>query len=587
MTEAPGATRTGRFRGTLLSRRPLAECAPGGARHAGCRVHLRGYVANRDELAGLLAPPAGRDADDAELIALAYRRWGDALQTRVEGEYAVAVLDETHDVALLTHDRTAIVPVFYREDRDGLGFASHLADLAPDGGGALDEDYLADYLTTGFVETARTPYPDIRRLLPGESLTFERGRATVRRTWDLASVAPLEGASDTEYEERLRETLGRVIGPAALGGRAWGELSGGLDSSTVVAFAAPAGITALSVVYPTMPDANEELWMRDVVEMHDLAWERLEGDRALPFAAPPDTAFSEPTVAVIDVAANRQQDELLASHGVELLLTGAGGDAVLRADGPPQHLADPLFRLHPVRTARELARWRSSRPPRRSWLYWATRHALQPAYDHLLGRTPREIPNRGLPSWIRSEYERDRRLRRRARRRKATRAPTPGQQAHWDQIWTMSMAAGVAGQRETPHEVRRPLLQAPLVELMFSVPWEQKLRPDCDRYLQRRALRGVLPETVRRRATKTAFSQPVLEGLRRNRDWVELLTDSPRLAEHGIVELETWRETVAQARFGRTHTDKHFLAAVSLEVWLQQRLSAPSAASESGSRPAR
>lgn len=538
--------------------------------HAGCRVLLRGYVANRDELAGVLAPGAGSAASDQELIALAYRRWGERLQTRVTGQFAAAVLDEQRDVALLTHDRSGTVPVFHRQGEDRVEFASHLADLAPAAAAPLDEDYLSDYLATGFVETARTPYPGVARLLPGQSVHVERGRASVRRTWDLASVPPLECRSDAEYEEHFRDALAKVVGPAAAGGRAWVELSGGLDSSTVAAVAAPAGLTALSMIYPSMPAASEELWMRDVVEMHDLPWERIEADRFLPFAALPDTVFPEPTVTITDSAFKRARDELLEARGVDVLVTGAGGDSVLCAPDQPHHLADDLYRLRPRRAVRELARWREAAPARRSWLYWAARHAIEPVADHLRGRAIREVPDRGLPSWIAAGYARERRLERRPRRRRATRARTPGLQAQWDSIWTMSVAAGVGGQRETAYEVRQPLLQAPLVELMFAVPWEQKLRPDCDRYLQRRAMRGILPETVRRRAGKSGYTEPLLEGLRRSRDWQELLTDSPKLAERGIVDLEPWREAVSQARFGRTHTDKHFMAAVSLEAWLQQ-----------------
>src|SRR3712207_4628922 len=134
----------------------------------------------------------------------------------------------------------------------------------------------------------------------------------------------------------------------------------------------------------------------------------------------------------------------------------------------------------------------------------------------------------------------------------------------------MCVSSPVAAQRPAPYELRRPLLHAPLVEFMFGVPWEQRLRPDCDRYLQRRALRRILPESVRLRGNKGAYSQVVFDGLRRSREWTDLLTESPRLAERGIVDLGRWREAVTQARFGRTYTDRHFLTAVSLEAWLQQ-----------------
>lgn len=227
-------------------------------------------------------------------------------------------------------------------------------------------------------------------------------------------------------------------------------------------------------------------------------------------------------------------------------------------------------RLRPIRGARELAAWRRESEPKRSWLFWVVRHVLQPSLDHLRGCTigTADIPT--LPGWISRGYAATTGLERRRRRRATARCRTPGLQALSDEMWTMGLAAAVSAQRSTPYERRHPLLHAPLVEFMFRVPWEEKLRPGRGRHLQRRALRGVLPESVRLRTGKSGYSQPIFEGLRRNRDWTDLLTEDPRLAARGMVDLDRWREAVAQARFGRTHTDRHFLAAVSLEVFLQQ-----------------
>jgi len=119
------------------------------------------------------------------------------------------------------------------------------------------------------------------------------------------------------------------------------------------------------------------------------------------------------------------------------------------------------------------------------------------------------------------------------------------------------------------HEVRSPLLYRPLVEFMYSIPWGQKLRPRCDRYLQRRALKGVLPEAVRRRGTKASGSAALIEGLRRSKDWIPYLCDTPLMAEAGIADADEWRRSVRQAAVGQTHGDCYFLAGVAVETWLR------------------
>jgi asparagine synthase (glutamine-hydrolysing) len=119
------------------------------------------------------------------------------------------------------------------------------------------------------------------------------------------------------------------------------------------------------------------------------------------------------------------------------------------------------------------------------------------------------------------------------------------------------------------YEVRFPLLYRPLVEFMSAIPWEQKMRPRCDRYLQRRALKGVLPEVVRRRASKARGTWSLVEGLRRSKEWVQYLCDSPLMAEHGLADAEEWRQAVRQAAVGQTHGDMYFMAGVAVEAWLK------------------
>ena len=122
-----------------------------------------------------------------------------------------------------------------------------------------------------------------------------------------------------------------------------------------------------------------------------------------------------------------------------------------------------------------------------------------------------------------------------------------------------------------PFDLRFPLLYRPLVEFMLGIPWEQKLRPECDRYLHRRAMTGILPEQVRLRTDKAGPEEAQFEGLRRDSPWLDLLLTRPRVVERGYVDARRWSEAVNQARFGRIVSMRHFIAAATLEVWLQQR----------------
>jgi asparagine synthase (glutamine-hydrolysing) len=292
----------------------------------------------------------------------------------------------------------------------------------------------------------------------------------------------------------------------------------------------------------------------------------------LPFSRPPTEFLGEPTMAVIDEARRRLYDGTLASHGVTVLLNGDGGDTVLcTSPGPmPRHLADSLFDGKPVAALQSLARWKSGAHEQRSSVYWLLRALVAPSAAYLRSDRVR-VERVPFPEWFRQDYARAMGLERRGRRRPgAPRMRQPGRQALWDDLWIEALGMTTFPRRAMTYSLRMPLMYRPLVEFMASIPWEQKLRPRCDRWLQRRALKGVLPELIRRRASKGGGTAPYVEGLRRSPGWMSYLTDAPLMAERGIVDAAAWRHAVRQASVGRTNSDRFFFAGVALETWLRQ-----------------
>jgi asparagine synthase (glutamine-hydrolysing) len=541
---------------------------------AGCRVLVRGYLADRADLRARLGVAA--HGGDAELLAHAFRRWGPELQAHVCGEFAAAIWDVRAKTALLTHDALGLCTLFYAERPGGVAFAGELEDLIDaDSAGELDEEYLADFLVHGVATGARTPYRAIRRLLPGRSLWWSGGTLRELHTWNLAGIAPVACRDDAEYDERFRALLRAGVSSALEDGPAWISLSGGLDSSSIAAMAAPSGgstVGAYSVVSPRWPEADERPWMRAVVERYDLPWYTQDVELALPFSVLPTGFYGEPTPAIIDESHIGVTNELMRSHGVSALLTGDGGDTVLgAAPGTiPVHLADALFDGDPLSALRAVAGWKKRAHEQRSSTYWLLRALAAPSLAHVRGVRVRGSERLRLPPWLASEYAERTGLERRLLRRVAPRCRQPGRQATSDGLWFCGLATSAASRRRRTYDFRAPLLYRPLVEFMVAIPWEQKLRPRCDRFLQRRALAGILPELVRRRAGKAVGTAAFVEGLRRSRDWFGYLTDESALAERGMVVADRWRTAVRQAAVGHTGGDRSFLAAVALEAWFER-----------------
>src|SRR5437762_1500815 len=149
------------------------------------RLVWRGFVANSDEIlkeAARRGVPI-RSNSVGECLALAYRWWGDALQSHVIGEYSLAIFDENISTLVLTHDAFGLVPVFYRKTSAGLMFGSHLEDLVPESGlEDLDDEYIADYVADCFYSLERTPYRSVRRVGFGRTIFCVKNRISEKAT---------------------------------------------------------------------------------------------------------------------------------------------------------------------------------------------------------------------------------------------------------------------------------------------------------------------------------------------------------------------------------------------------------------------
>ena len=513
---------------------PNLRTQPGSEVYDGCGVLYRGYIAN---VSALIEESKKRgevlnNVSDGELFAKAYHWWGEELQSHVLGEYAVSVYNEQRSSLFLTHDALGLVPLFYSQKSDGFAFASHLEDLVlVTGIDELDEEYIADYLATGMILSPRTPYVGVRRLAPGQSLHWINRRLAVRETWDIARIQPIILRNDEEYEEYFRVLLREGVTAALRSdGKVWSELSGGLDSSSVVSVAAHSGaseLEAISIIYTSSKSADESEWMKAVIRQYALPWHTIDADESKHFSELPDSFCAEPINVLPAAGLFRRYQALAESNRVQVVLSGHGGDQIFCGDSPkPYYLADflPLQLNHLFSALRD---WQASSRDKRSLMYLFLKNVIRPSLCYWTRRSLSSPDAAIPPSWIHPEYLRAMGLNKRSAYQVAPRCRSVGQQYLTEMIWKTGFTAG--DECTQLFEFRYPLLYRPLVEFMFSIPWEQKLQPNQDRYLQRRALKGILPEQVRRRKNKAGPAEAEFEGLRNESPWTEFFFPTPGL----------------------------------------------------------
>jgi asparagine synthase (glutamine-hydrolysing) len=528
-----------------------------------------GHLHDRDELAARCGLDAG--ADVPALVAAAYRRWDTRFTAEVIGEYTVALADLARGRLIVGGDALGLWQSYIHERSDIVEVVSDLA-LFGDRGLPICKTYFAHYLVTGHLTTALTPYEGVARTLPGVAEIFGKDSHESLRVWSLAALHKVEPIAEAEAAERLRELLARAMRNAVDGQAATlVALSGGLDSSTVAAVAAHEGLpglTAYTLVHPTTPEFDESAWARAVVDRYGLPWRHIDIERELPFGAFPDTLTGEPSISLLHQPQRLAIARIGAEAGADTVLTGSGGDVVLGTylGSYPTFLTDPLFAGALGETWRQLRAWRRDCVVKRSLRHWAMGGLVRPSLLHLRGQRQDTRPVLPPPDYMLADDA----------GASASTPILPRCRSPWLQMIAelLQMSAmGIAASRGVGHafNLRTPLLYLPLVKFLLTLPVDYLYRSKADRYIQRIALKGILPEKVRRRAGKTSGSWSLIEGLRRSDEWSDFLCDRSLLADMGLIDLPKWRQAVAMARHGNTQGDMYLMATASAEAWLRMR----------------
>ncbi len=173
--------------------------------------------------------------DPAREILDAYVRSGDEFLTRLEGGFALAVVDLERRRVLLALDRMGVERLAYCVQDATLSFGTSAEELAhfPAQPREVNQQSLYDFLLLHMVPAPNTIFSGVHKLRPGTALTFENGSAVVRRFWEPRFADTDTGDQFTQWREELHDSLTAAVRSCAPDEHTGSFLSGGLDSSTV------------------------------------------------------------------------------------------------------------------------------------------------------------------------------------------------------------------------------------------------------------------------------------------------------------------------------------------------------------------
>jgi asparagine synthase (glutamine-hydrolysing) len=274
---------------------------------------------------------------DSEVILKSYARWGTDCVDHFAGMFAFALFDRKTGRLVLARDRLGIKPLYLAEQRGRLRFASTLPALLAGGEVNTDLDPAAihHYLTFHSVVPApRTVLAGVRKLPAATVRTIERDGSTQDRCYWAPSHERTVQLSDDDWRDAIREQLRVAVKRRTVADVPVGVLlSGGLDSSLIVALLAESGQHGLKTFSIGFEDVGEdrgnEFAYSDLVARHfgtDHARIQVDASRLLPAVDAAVAAMSEPMVSHDAVAFYLLSEEV--SHEIKVVQSGQGADEV-------------------------------------------------------------------------------------------------------------------------------------------------------------------------------------------------------------------------------------------------------------------
>jgi asparagine synthase (glutamine-hydrolysing) len=209
-----------------------------------------------------------RTASDTEVVLRLLELRGSSGIGRLEGMFAFALWNGRRRELLLARDWMGQKPLYWVETATGLAFASEIKALLclPDVARALDLHALSHYMSLRYVPGDTTFFEAIRKLPAAHTLTASGSTRSIEEIWRPA-YGPKHALTEDEIVDRLDELLAEVVREHLMSEVPLGAfLSGGIDSSLVVAYASRAlGEPLTTFAIGVHDEAQSELpWARQV-----------------------------------------------------------------------------------------------------------------------------------------------------------------------------------------------------------------------------------------------------------------------------------------------------------------------------------
>lgn len=504
---------------------------------------------------------------DTEVLLKGWARWGVGVLDRLEGMFAIAILDTEERTVTLVRDPYGIKPLFYTDRGDRIGFCSEMSGImtiaVPDP--KLDWQTAVDYLQWGtYDHSERSFVAGVKQLRPGHYLVIDTVTGRIGepvRYWWPAVKTTFDGtyadATETVRGLFLDSVKRNLRSDVPLGI----ALSGGIDSSAIVGavrhLEPDLPINTFSYIAPGFKRSEHE-WVARVVAATGSTTHTVE-------AAPGDLQHDLDDLILsqgepfggTSIYAQYRVFKLARDNGVIVTLDGQGGDEIFAG-----YSGYPALRMH---TLIETGQWATAAKFVKGWGEWPDRHRPMMLVEAAAQFAPLAVRHRvrrpmaspllnekmlhergidtGFPVSVRPETSRGERLKSHLRSTMMGYG-LPSLLRHGDRN---SMRFSI--------ESRVPFLDRALTEFVLTLPEDYLIGVDgTSKRILRDAVHGWVPDEIINRRDKVGFETP-------EKEWQERLGAMPNDPEHRLPFLNVGKSdtltaglTEAEIRWGgRSH----------------------------------
>lgn len=537
-----------------------------------------------------------RSTSDTEVLLKGYLEFGVSVVERLNGIFAFAIHDRRTRQSFVARDQMGVKPLYFAQLAGAVLYASELKALLAEVSVPrdLDRDALLQYLTLLWAPSPRTPLKGISKLEPGHAMLLFDGR--IVRKWQYHKPRFGGGPELTaeqaieELTRRLRNAVHRqMVADVPVGA----FLSGGLDSSAIVAFARDVvgerGLDCFTIA-PSGTELAAEGIAEDLpyaqavarhlgVRLHSIpVGSEMIGELAHVIYHMDEPQADPAAINVLLIS------RLAKQHGIKVLLSGAGGDDLLTG-----------YRRHRARALEAYWAWL----PAPARLALAQLAGQAPGHPAVLRRLARALRDAGLdadarlygyfhwcPPGVVGKLLRD------SPPDASVAVNLPFEQAlagmdhgargldrmllleqrfflsDHNLLYTdkLSMAEGV--------EVRVPFLDNDLVAFANGLPPSLKQKNGVGKWLLKKALEPTLPKNVIYRP-KAGFGAPLRAWLKGALvPVIDEVLSARAIGDRGVFDPVRARALIEDDRMGRIDASYSVFAMLSIELWCQTFLDA-------------